>query len=81
VQLPTFSKEDGLEGGTRQRGLPMRTDQLKPNVIVKGSLFPEEVQIIQAIPLEGDSVRIVGTVRMEAVSEDRALSLGTAAGA
>src|SRR6266849_5907541 len=28
----------------------MRIDQIKPNVIVRGSLFPEPVQVIVSIP-------------------------------
>lgn len=37
----------------------MTVDQLKPNVIVKGPIFPEPVQIITTIPL-GESVKLIG---------------------
>ena len=37
----------------------MRTDDLQQNVTVYGSLFPEPVQIIVAIPL-GNSVKLIG---------------------
>ena len=34
-------------------------DQLKPNIIVRGPIFPEPVQLIVAIPM-GSSVKLVG---------------------
>jgi superfamily II DNA or RNA helicase len=37
----------------------MRFDQLKPNVIVRGPIFPEPVQVIISIPM-GTSVKLVG---------------------
>ena len=37
----------------------MRTDEIQQNVTVYGSLFPEPVQVIVAIPL-GNSVKLVG---------------------
>src|SRR6201993_3345687 len=37
----------------------MLLDQLKPNVIVRGPIFPEPVQVIVAIPM-GTSVKLVG---------------------
>jgi SNF2 family DNA or RNA helicase len=37
----------------------MLTEHLKPNVIIRGPLFPEPVQVIVAIPL-GDAVKLVG---------------------
>ena len=37
----------------------MRLDQLKPNIIVRGPIFPEPVQVIVAIPM-GTSVKLVG---------------------
>lgn len=37
----------------------MDIDQLKPNVIVRGPIFPEPVQIIITVPL-GDSIKLVG---------------------
>src|SRR5579885_432487 len=37
----------------------MRIDQLKPNMIVRGPVFPEAVQVIVLIPM-GDSVKLVG---------------------
>jgi superfamily II DNA or RNA helicase len=36
----------------------MRRDQLKPNVILRGPLFPEPVQVIVAVPL-GEAVKVV----------------------
>src|SRR4051812_29439283 len=36
----------------------MRRDQLKPNVILRGPLFPEPVQVIVALPL-GDAVKVI----------------------
>lgn len=37
----------------------MEVDQLKPNVIVRGSLFPEPVQIIVTVPM-GNAVKLFG---------------------
>src|SRR5438876_3801994 len=37
----------------------MLLDQLKPNIIVRGPIFPEPVQVIVAIPM-GTSVKMVG---------------------
>ncbi|MBW1675431.1 MAG: DUF3883 domain-containing protein [Deltaproteobacteria bacterium] len=37
----------------------MNIEDLKPNVIVQGPIFPETVQVIVAIPV-GDSVKLVG---------------------
>jgi superfamily II DNA or RNA helicase len=37
----------------------MLADQLKPNVIVRGPIFPEPVQVIVAIPM-GTSVKLIG---------------------
>lgn len=37
----------------------MDIDQLKPNLVVRGALFPEAVQVITTIPL-GDSVKLIG---------------------
>lgn len=37
----------------------MLIDQLKPNIIVRGPIFPEPVQIIVFIPM-GDSVKLIG---------------------
>lgn len=34
--------------------------KLKPNVIVRGPLFPEPVQVITTIPL-ADSLKLIGT--------------------
>jgi len=34
-------------------------EQLKPNAIVKGAIFPEAVQVITAIPM-GNSVKLIG---------------------
>src|SRR5215469_2333366 len=36
----------------------MQAEQLKPNIILRGPLFPEPVQVIVAIPL-GESVKVV----------------------
>ena len=37
----------------------MKIEQLKPNVIVRGPIFPEPVQVIVSIPM-GSSVKLVG---------------------
>jgi hypothetical protein len=37
----------------------MRLDQLKPNIIVRGAIFPEPVQVIVIIPM-GESVKLIG---------------------
>ncbi|MCK4389302.1 MAG: hypothetical protein KAV83_03565 [Desulfobacterales bacterium] len=37
----------------------MKIEELKPNVIVQGPIFPDPVQVIVAIPV-GDSVKLVG---------------------
>ena len=37
----------------------MLVHELKPNVIVRGPLFPEPVQVLVIIPM-GDSVKLVG---------------------
>ena len=37
----------------------MKADQLKPNVIVRGPILPEPVQVITTTPM-GDSVKLVG---------------------
>jgi superfamily II DNA or RNA helicase len=37
----------------------MRFDQLKPNIIVRGPIFPEPVQIIVLVPM-GSSIKLVG---------------------
>jgi superfamily II DNA or RNA helicase len=37
----------------------MQLDQLKPNLIVRGPILPEPVQVIVAIPM-GDSVKLIG---------------------
>ena len=44
---------------SRPQGLRMLLDQLKPNIIVRGPIFPEPVQVIVAIPM-GTSVKLVG---------------------
>ena len=37
----------------------MTADQLKPNLILRGSLFPEAVLVLTTLPL-GDSIKIIG---------------------
>jgi SNF2 family DNA or RNA helicase len=37
----------------------MQLDQLKPNVIVRGAIFPEPVQVIVVVPM-GNSVKLIG---------------------
>ena len=37
----------------------MKTDELKPNIIVRGPIFPEPVQVIVSTPI-GQSIRLVG---------------------
>ncbi len=38
----------------------MTVDQLRPNVIVRGALFPEPVQVITTIPM-GSAIKLIGT--------------------
>lgn len=38
----------------------MKLDQLKVNVIVRGSIFPEPVQVLVVVPM-GDSLKLIGT--------------------
>lgn len=37
----------------------MRLDQLKPNIIVRGAIFPEPVQVIVVVPM-GEAVKLIG---------------------
>jgi hypothetical protein len=37
----------------------MQSNQLKPNVVVRGSIFPEPVQVLMVVPL-GESVKLIG---------------------
>ena len=37
----------------------MQRDELKPNVVVQGPLFPEPVQVIVAAPL-GTAIKLIG---------------------
>lgn len=37
----------------------MKVDQLKPNIIIRGLIFPELVKIITTIPM-GDAVKLIG---------------------
>ncbi len=37
----------------------MLIEQLKPNAIVRGPIFPEPVQVLVAIPM-GTSIKLVG---------------------
>ena len=37
----------------------MQADQLRPNVIVRGPIFPEPVQVIVTIPM-GEAVKLIG---------------------
>ena len=37
----------------------MQLDELKPNVIVRGAIFPEPVQVIVVVPM-GNSVKLIG---------------------
>jgi SNF2 family DNA or RNA helicase len=37
----------------------MKKDQLKPNITVRGTIFPEPVQVIVTVPM-GDSVKLIG---------------------
>jgi superfamily II DNA or RNA helicase len=37
----------------------MQLDQLKPNVIVRGAIFPEPVEVIVVVPM-GNSVKLIG---------------------
>ncbi len=37
----------------------MQLEQMKSNVIVRGSLFPEPVKVIVAVPI-GDAIKLIG---------------------
>ena len=37
----------------------MRLDRLKPNVIVRGPIFPEPVQVLAVVPM-GKSIKLIG---------------------
>ena len=37
----------------------MKIEQLKPNITLRGTIFPEPVQVIVTIPM-GDSVKLIG---------------------
>lgn len=37
----------------------MLVDQLKPNTVVRGSIFPEPVQVIMVVPM-GESIKLIG---------------------
>jgi hypothetical protein len=37
----------------------MKVNQLKPNIIVRGPIFPEPVQVIVCFPM-GESVKLIG---------------------
>ena len=37
----------------------MNIEDLKPNIIIRGPLFPEPVQVIVATPM-GESVKLIG---------------------
>lgn len=39
--------------------LRMTWDQLKPNLVLRGAVFPEPVKVITTVPL-GDSVKVIG---------------------
>lgn len=49
-------------------------EQLKPNVIIKGPLFPEDIQIIMTTPF-ADSIRIFGKGLKTNQAYDNILSL------
>jgi len=38
----------------------MRPDQLKPNVILRGPLFPEPVRVLTTLPM-GQSIKLIAT--------------------
>ena len=52
----------------------MQADQLKPNVIVYGPIFPEPVQVITTIPL-GESIKLIGKGLKSGKVHDPVLSL------
>jgi len=52
----------------------MLADQLKPNVIVHGPIFPEPVQVITVIPL-GESIKLIGKGLKSGKVHDPILSL------
>ena len=47
----------------------MTIDQLKPNKILRGPIFPEPVQVIVTLPM-GDPVKLVAKVHTEPFSRD-----------
>ncbi|HOD29435.1 MAG TPA: SNF2-related protein, partial [Syntrophales bacterium] len=52
----------------------MNAEQLKPNVIVYGPIFPEPVQVITVIPL-GESIKLIGKGLKSGKVHDPVLSL------
>ena len=56
IRLPFHVKSQKLCFGLSSR---MKLDQLKPNVIVRGAIFPEPVQVIVVVPM-GSSVKLIG---------------------
>jgi superfamily II DNA or RNA helicase len=41
------------------KGIGMIVDQLKPNAVVRGPIFPEPVQVIMVVPM-GESIKLIG---------------------
>ena len=58
----------------------MQTNDIKPNVILRGPIFPEPVKVITTNPM-GDSLKIVGegmqsgSVRQTILNEDQIAQL------
>ncbi len=58
----------------------MIISEIKPNMIVRGSIFPEPVKVITAIPM-GDSIKLIGEgmltgkVHQPILKEDQAAQL------
>jgi SNF2 family DNA or RNA helicase len=51
--------DSGSSRSFRNRGSCVLVEQLKPNIIIRGPIFPEPVQVIVVIPV-GTSVKLVG---------------------
>ncbi len=51
----------------------MKIDDLKPNVIVRGPIFPEPVQVIATVPI-GQSIRLLGKGTRTNLAYDPVLS-------
>src|SRR5207253_1225397 len=53
------SRVRGAKPVDQIEGAGMIVDQLKPNAVVRGSIFPEPVQVIMVVPM-GESIKLIG---------------------